>query len=223
MISLVNVSKRYGTTVRVNALLNVNLHIAPNDYVGILGPSGSGKSTLLHIMGLLDHPTEGQVLMDGKNVARLSDLEMSGLRGKTIGFVFQAYHLIAHMNMVENAALPLFYQGASGPERRHKAESLLKTLRLAHRLHHLPGQLSGGECQRVAIARALAADPPLLLADEPTGNLDSENGAQIMAIFDELHKKGKTIVIITHDAKVAARAHRIVRINDGMLTEDSPQ
>lgn len=223
MISLVNVSKRYGTTVRVNALLNVNLHIAPNDYVGILGPSGSGKSTLLHIMGLLDRPTEGQVLLDGKNVARLSDLEISGLRGRTIGFVFQSYHLIAHMNMVENVALPLFYQEVSGAERRQKAESLLKTMRLSHRLHHLPGQLSGGECQRVAIARALAADPPFLLADEPTGNLDSENGAQIMAIFDELHKQGKTIVIITHDAKVAARAHRIVRINDGMLTEDPPQ
>ncbi len=223
MIRFVNVSKQYGTTIRVNALQNVNLHIAPNDYVGILGPSGSGKSTLLHIMGLLDHPTEGQVLLNGKNVSRLSDLEISGLRGKTIGFVFQSYHLIAHMNMVENAALPLFYQGVSGPERRQKAESLLKTMRLSHRLHHLPGQLSGGECQRVAIARALAADPPFLLADEPTGNLDSENGAQILAIFDELHKQGKTIVIITHDSKVAARAHRIVRINDGILTEDPPQ
>jgi len=221
MINLVNVSKRYGATVCINALLNVNLHIAPNDYVGILGPSGSGKSTLLHIMGLLDHPTEGQVLLDGKNVARLSDIEISGLRGRTIGFVFQSYHLVAHMNMVENAALPLFYQGVSGAERRKKAEALLKMMRLSHRLHHLPGQLSGGECQRVAIARALAADPPFLLADEPTGNLDSENGAQIMAIFDELHKQGKTIVIITHDAKVASRAHRIIQINDGMLTEDS--
>jgi len=220
MIRFVNVSKRYGTTVRVNALQNVNLHIVPNDYLGILGPSGSGKSTLLHIMGLLDRPTEGQVFLEGKNVSRLSDLEISGLRGKTIGFVFQAYHLIAHMNMVENTALPLFYQGVAAPERRQKAESLLKMMRLSHRLHHLPGQLSGGECQRVAIARALAADPPFLLADEPTGNLDSENGAQIMAIFDELHKQGKTIVIITHDAKVASRAHRIVQINDGILTED---
>ena len=140
MIRLVNVSKRYGTVVHVNALLNVSLHIAPNDYVGILGPSGSGKSTLLHIMGLLDHPTEGKVLLGGKNVSRLSDLEISGLRGKTIGFVFQSYHLIAHMNMVENVALPLFYQGGADAERRQIAESLLKKMHLSHRLHHLPGQ-----------------------------------------------------------------------------------
>jgi len=220
MIRLVNVSKRYGAAIRVHALRNVNLDIKPNDYIGILGPSGSGKSTLLHIMGLLDHPSEGQVLVQGKNAAHLPDLQLSGLRGKTIGFVFQSYHLIPHINMVENVALPLFYQGVPAAERRQKAESLLKMVRLGHRLHHLPGQLSGGECQRVAIARALAADSPILLADEPTGNLDTETGMQIMEIFEDLHKRGKTIVIITHDPRVAARTHRIVKISDGILTEN---
>jgi len=223
MIRLVNVSKRYGATIRVHALSNANLHIKPKDYIGILGPSGSGKSTLLHIMGLLDRPTEGQVLVQGKNAAHLPDLALSGLRGKTIGFVFQSYHLIPHINMVENAALPLFYQGVPARERRQKAESLLKMVGLGHRLHHLPGQLSGGECQRVAIARALAADSPILLADEPTGNLDTETGMQIMAIFEDLHKQGKTIVIITHDPRVAARTMRIVKINDGILTEEPGQ
>jgi putative ABC transport system ATP-binding protein len=222
MIRLVNVCKQYGEGVYVQALRNASLHVAANDYIGILGPSGSGKSTLLHIMGLLDRPTSGEIFVKEKNIARLADMEMSHLRGRMIGFVFQSYYLISHLDAVENVALPLFYQGISAGQRQDKAKALLKKVRLSHRFHHRPNQLSGGECQRVAIARALAVDPPLLLADEPTGNLDSESGIQIMSIFDELHQQGKTIVIITHDAHVAGHAKRIINITDGLLTENSP-
>jgi putative ABC transport system ATP-binding protein len=173
-------------------------------------------------MGLLDRPTSGEIFVKEKNIARLADMEMSHLRGRMIGFVFQSYYLISHLDAVENVALPLFYQGISAGQRQDKAKALLKKVRLSHRFHHRPNQLSGGECQRVAIARALAVDPPLLLADEPTGNLDSESGIQIMSIFDELHQQGKTIVIITHDAHVAGHAKRIINITDGLLTENSP-
>jgi putative ABC transport system ATP-binding protein len=222
MIKLINVSKTYALGDGVRALRNATLAIAPNEYVGILGPSGSGKSTLLYLIGLLDTPTEGRILFEGKDIALLSDTELSALRGRSIGFVFQSYHLVPHLTVRENVELPLYYQGLDPWERHDRAMARIDAVGLAHRARHLPAELSGGERQRVAIARALVTDPKLILADEPTGNLDSRAGGEILAIFEQLHAQGRTVVMITHDLAIARRFPRIVRILDGALQEAAP-
>lgn len=219
MIELINISKIYPAGTGVRALEGVNLTIRDGEYVGILGPSGSGKSTLLNLLGLLDGPTGGVLRYDDRDTTTFTDAELSRFRGRKIGFVFQSFHLINHLSVIENVELPLFYQGIPPRERRARAEAHLQAVNLGHRLFHRPRQLSGGECQRTAIARALVTDPPMILADEPTGNLDSRSGQEILAIFDGLHRQGKTLVVITHDLTVARRIPRIVRIADGILTE----
>jgi putative ABC transport system ATP-binding protein len=222
VIRLENVTKTYAVGAGVYALRAVDLHIRPNDYVAVVGPSGSGKSTLLHLVGLLDAPTSGRVLFDGRDTARMDDGELSRLRGRSIGFVFQSFHLIPHLSVLENVEMPLFYQSLSPHARRRAARRQIAAVGLSHREHHLPRQLSGGECQRAAIARALAPDPGLILADEPTGNLDSHNGSEILAIFDGLHRQGKTLMVITHDTALAGRIPRSVRMADGRVLEVSP-
>ena len=219
MIELVNVSKIFPAGAGVRALQEVNLRVAEGEYVGILGPSGSGKSTLLNLLGLLDAPTSGVLNYGGRDTTTFTDKELSRFRGQFIGFVFQSFHLINHLSVIENVELPLFYQGVPARERRERATAQLEAVNLGHRLTHRPRQLSGGECQRVAISRALVTNPPMILADEPTGNLDSKSGQEVLAIFDGLHRQGKTLIVITHDLTVAQRIPRIVRIADGVLTE----
>ena len=219
MIQLIDIAKIYPAGAGVRALEGVNLTIRDGEYVGILGPSGSGKSTLLNLLGLLDTPTAGVLWYDDRDTTTFTDAELSRFRGRAIGFVFQSFHLINHLSVVENVELPLFYQGVPPRERRARAEAHLAAVNLGHRLFHRPRQLSGGECQRTAIARALVTDPPMILADEPTGNLDSKSGQEILAIFDALHQQAKTLVVITHDLTVAKRIPRIVHIADGVLTE----
>ncbi len=219
MIELINVSKIYPAGAGVRALQAVNLKVDRGEYVGILGPSGSGKSTLLNLLGLLDSPTSGIMNYDGRDTTTFSDRELSQFRGQFIGFVFQSFHLISHLSVIENVELPLFYQGVRARERRERSATQLEAVNLGHRLTHRPRQLSGGECQRVAIARALVTNPPMILADEPTGNLDSKSGQEILAIFDALRGEGKTLIVITHDPGVAGRIPRIVKIADGLLTE----
>jgi putative ABC transport system ATP-binding protein len=219
MIELINVSKIFPAGAGVRALQEVNLKVAEGEYVGILGPSGSGKSTLLNLLGLLDAPTSGVLNYGGRDTTTFTDQELSKFRGQFIGFVFQSFHLINHLSIIENVELPLFYQGVPARERRERATAQLEAVNLGHRLTHRPRQLSGGECQRVAISRALVTNPPMILADEPTGNLDSKSGQEILAIFDALHRQGKTLIVITHDLHVAQRIPRIVQIADGVLTE----
>lgn len=220
MIRLESVSRTYATGGGVTVLRDVNLHIRRGDSACIIGPSGSGKSTMLNILGLLDRPTGGKFFFEGHDTSTLDDEQLSHLRGRRIGFIFQSFHLIPHLSVVENVELPLFYQRIPPAERRRIATEKLAQVRLAHRHDHRPNQLSGGECQRTAIARALATNTELLLADEPTGNLDQKTGAEILALFDELSAAGKTLLCITHDMNVAARFKRRIRINDGQLTEE---
>ncbi len=222
MIRLVDVNKDYALGDGVRALRNINLEIAPGEYVGIIGPSGSGKSTLLYILGLLDTPTQGAVLFDGQDTAGLPDPALSLLRSRRIGFVFQAYHLVPHLTVLENVALPLSYQGVAPRARLARARERIAEVGLDPRAGHRPAELSGGERQRAAIARALVAEPGLILADEPTGNLDSQTGADILALFERLHAAGKTVVMITHDPTIARRFPRLLRMTDGCLCEDAP-
>lgn len=203
----------------VHALRNVNLQVDPGDYLSIIGPSGSGKSTLLHILGLLDRPTSGEYRLDGMATGSASESDRSALRGGRIGFVFQSFHLLPHRTVLDNVLLATLYSGVPRAEREDRARAALDRVGLGHRLDFTPTTLSGGERQRVAIARAVVANPKLLLADEPTGNLDTTNSAGIMDLFDELHRDGLTLVVITHDLAVSARASRRVRITDGMLQE----
>jgi putative ABC transport system ATP-binding protein len=207
----------------VTALRGVSLTIAPGDYAAILGPSGSGKSTLMHLLGGLDRPTTGTLLIAGRDVAGLSPAELAALRNRTIGFVFQAFHLLPRTSAVDNVALPLVYAGVRAGERRRRAAALLERVGLGHRLGHRPNQLSGGEQQRVAIARALVTGPSLLLADEPTGNLDTVTGAEVLALLETLNREsGVAVVLVTHDHEVASRAHRQIRMRDGVIIpEDS--
>jgi len=221
MITLSHITKTYAVGDGLTVLKDVSLQVRKNDYLGIVGASGSGKSTLLHLMGLLDRPTSGEVVFEGRDIATLNDEDLSHVRGRSIGFVFQAFHLIQHMSVLENVELPLFYQGVDPQERRRRAKAQLAAVGMAQRAHHRPTQLSGGEMQRVAISRALVTDPPLILADEPTGNLDSKNGQDILALFRELHGCGKTLVMITHDRSVAAGLPRVVHITDGRLEGES--
>jgi putative ABC transport system ATP-binding protein len=204
----------------VPALRGVSLTIPAGEYAAIVGPSGSGKSTLMHLLGGLDRPTSGTLLVAGRDVAKLDSAELAALRNQTIGFVFQAFHLLPRTSAVDNVALPLVYAGVRAGDRRRRAAAVLERVGLGHRLKHRPNQLSGGEQQRVAIARALVTDPSLLLADEPTGNLDSNTGAEVLALLEALNREsGVAVVLVTHDHEVAARARRQVRMRDGQIVE----
>ena len=222
MIRLRNITRTYAMGGGLTVLNDVSLDIERNEYVSILGPSGSGKSTMLHLIGLLDRPTTGRLEFDGQDTRELDDEELSHLRGHRIGFIFQSFHLVSNLSVVENVEMPLFYQHVPRRERRQRAEACLEQVRLSHRLGHHPNQLSGGERQRTAIARALAANPDVILADEPTGNLDSKVGAEIFDIFEGLRAQGKTLVVITHDISVARRIPRAIRIRDGQIVGDGP-
>jgi putative ABC transport system ATP-binding protein len=209
--------------VSVPALRGVSLTVEPGDYLAIVGASGSGKSTLMHLLGGLDRPTAGTLVIGGRDVATLSPAEMARLRNETIGFVFQSFHLLARTTARDNVALPLVYRGMGRRERRERAVAMLQRVGLAHRVHHRPTQMSGGEQQRVAIARALVTDPSVLLADEPTGNLDSTTGHSVLALLESLNADGVAVVLVTHDRDVAARARRQIVMRDGRIVPpDSP-
>ena len=204
----------------VRALRGVSLTIARNEYVAIMGPSGSGKSTLMNVIGCLDTPTSGTYLLEGQSVSAMSDDELAEIRNRRIGFVFQTFNLLPRANVLHNVELPLIYAGVERAERRRRAEAAIARVGLADRAHHRPNELSGGQRQRVAIARALVGNPSIILADEPTGNLDSKTGEEIMRIFDELHAAGQTIILITHEDDIAAHARRTIRLHDGVIESD---
>jgi len=220
LIRLTDVVRSFGSPP-VTALAGVNLTIEEGEFVAIVGASGSGKSTLLNLIGTLDRPTSGSITLDGVDTVALSDAELSALRSRRIGFVFQQFHLREGVTAVENVADGLLYTGTPRAERRRRAHQALEQVGLAHRLTHLPHQLSGGERQRVAIARAVINDPPLLLADEPTGNLDSRSGESVVALLQSLHARGTSIVVITHDVALATRLPRRVSISDGIVLTDT--
>jgi putative ABC transport system ATP-binding protein len=222
LIELRDITKTYtpgGAAVR--ALRGVSLCVESGEFVALVGPSGSGKSTLMHLIGLLDHPTSGIYLFEGEDVSRLSRTGLAVLRNRKIGFVFQGFHLLARQSAWENVTLPMVYAGRSAADRRKRAFELLSRVGLADRVSHRPNELSGGQQQRVAIARSLANDPRLLLADEPTGNLDSATGTEVLAQFRALHAAGQTIVLVTHDGAVAETAKRIVTLRDGVIVSDT--
>jgi len=222
VLALRGVTKSYGQgDARVEVLHGLDLEVAAGEFVAIMGPSGSGKSTLLNILGCLDRPTGGAYLLDGDDVAGFNDDQLSLIRNGRIGFIFQSYNLIAQLTVLENVKVPLLYRARGQGGGAQRAQELLRTIGLSHRLTHRPSQLSGGECQRVAIARALVNDPILILADEPTGNLDTKTGAEVLELLEGLHRQGRTIVLITHDPAVARRAGRTVRLQDGRLKEAS--
>jgi len=221
VLELRAIEKIYGLgDASLRVLKGIDLSIVEGEYVAIIGPSGSGKSTLLNLLGCLDRPTSGAYLLSGEDVAKFSDRELSRIRNIRIGFVFQSFHLISHLTVHENVELPLFYARMSRAARRERCREVLDRVGLSHRLDHVPAQLSGGERQRVAVARALSNDPALILADEPTGNLDSKTSAEIMELFHDLHTAGRTVVVITHDPEIAAAAPRRVLLRDGLIESD---
>ncbi len=207
-------------SVLVEALRGIDLRIEPGEYLAIMGASGSGKSTLMNILGCLDRPTSGSYQLDGRDVSVMDDQELSRVRRERIGFVFQAFNLISELNTVENVEVPLFYQGVSRAQRRRRAMSKIEKVGLADRITHRPSELSGGQQQRVAIARALVNEPAVIMADEPTGNLDSATGEAILNLLGDLHAGGMTILVVTHDPRVADRCQRIVRLSDGLVESD---
>jgi putative ABC transport system ATP-binding protein len=221
IIRLEKIEKHYvlGEVV-VRALRGVDLEIRPGEYVAIMGPSGSGKSTMLNLLGCLDRPTHGRYFLGGTDVSLMPDDELSEARGKRIGFIFQSYNLIAQLTVIENIQVPLMYQGADLVKHYDRCVNLAKLVGLGERLDHRPFQLSGGQQQRVAVARSLVNDPLMILADEPTGNLDSKTGAEVLEMIDNLNRSGKTIVLVTHDEKVAARAHRVIHMRDGVIDRE---
>ena len=218
ILDIENVSKSYklGKT-DVPVLNDINLTINKGEFAAIMGPSGSGKSTLMNLIGCLDRPTSGKILVTGMDISKLSDIELARIRGKKIGFVFQTFNLISRLSAQKNVEMPMVYQDIPGKMREKRAKMLLEMLGLGERAGHKPPELSGGQRQRVAIARALANEPEILLADEPTGNLDSKTGLEIMQIFDKLHCDGRTILMVTHDAQLARNCDRIIRLKDGMI------
>ncbi len=222
IIRLEHIYKDYplgNSTVRV--LKDINLSVHPGEYVALMGPSGSGKSTLMNIIGALDVPTSGKYILNGREVEKLTDDQLAEVRNKEIGFVFQTFNLLPRLSALENVALPLIYAGVSKRERLERARRMLADVGLADRMDHKPNQLSGGQRQRVAIARALINNPSILLADEPTGNLDSQSSEDVMKLFDRLHGQGHTIILVTHEPDIAAHAKRLVRLLDGKILEDT--
>jgi len=221
LISLKEIGKVYRTgKITVNALRNINLTVKRGEFIAIVGPSGSGKSTLMNILGCLDTPSSGEYLLDNQSVARLTIHQLAQIRNKKIGFIFQNFNLLAYATAYENVELPLIFAGKPGSYRKQKIMESLAVVGLADRAEHKPTELSGGEMQRVAIARALANDPDIILADEPTGNLDSHSGADIIALFERLNEQGRSVVTITHDMNIAARCKRVIKIKDGQIEDD---
>ncbi len=204
----------------LRVLKGITLDINKNEYVALMGPSGSGKSTLMNIIGCLDSPTAGKYILNGQDVSTMADDDLADVRNKEIGFVFQQFNLLPRLSAMENVALPLVYAGMSKKSRVEKAMHVLSQVNLTDRSHHRPNELSGGQCQRVAIARALVNDPSLILADEPTGNLDTKTSYEIMEIFGEIHRRGNTVVLVTHEEDIAKHAHRVVRLRDGLVETD---
>jgi putative ABC transport system ATP-binding protein len=223
LITIKHLQKTYviGEEV-INALKDVSLTIYKNEYVALMGPSGSGKSTLMNMLGCLDSPTSGEYILNQLSVAQMSDNQLAEVRNKQIGFVFQTFNLLPRATTLENVALPLVYAGFSKVERDERAKEVLESVGLGNRMNHKPNELSGGQRQRVAVARALVNNPAIILADEPTGNLDSKTSVEIMGLFEEIHKKGNTIILVTHEEDIALHAHRIVRLKDGLVESDSP-
>ena len=217
MIQLQKIDKIYRTEeIETVALENVNLEVNKGEFLAVMGPSGCGKSTLLNVIGLLDMPTSGKVILDGKETFNMKDKELAKFRNEKLGFVFQSFHLINSLNVLDNVELPLLYRNVSASERRERAEEVLKKVGLSHRMRHFPSQLSGGQCQRVAIARAVIGNPFIILADEPTGNLDSKMGAEVMDLLHKLNQEdGRTIVMVTHDENMAKETGRTIRFLDG--------
>lgn len=204
----------------VKVLKGIDLEIEKGEYVAFMGPSGSGKSTLMNLLGCLDTPTSGQYILNGKDVSKMTDDELAEIRNKEIGFVFQTFNLLPRTTALENVALPMIYAGASKSQRKERAEKVLADVGLADRMDHKPNQLSGGQRQRVAVGRALVNNPSIILADEPTGNLDSKTSLEIMNLFDEIHRSGNTVILVTHEEDIARHAHRIIRLRDGMIESD---
>ncbi|MGC4039669.1 MAG: ABC transporter ATP-binding protein [Flavobacterium sp.] len=210
-----------GTEV-INVLKGIDLHINKGEYVALMGPSGSGKSTLMNLLGCLDTPTSGTYILNGNDVSQMHDDELAEIRNKEIGFVFQTFNLLPRTTALDNVALPMIYAGYSKPERIERATEVLKQVNLSDRMDHQPNQLSGGQRQRVAIARALVNKPSIILADEPTGNLDSKTSVEIMNLFNEIHSNGNTVILVTHEEDIARYAHRIIRLRDGLIESDNP-
>jgi putative ABC transport system ATP-binding protein len=222
IIKLTEIKKIYQMgSQEVRALNGVSLNIYKNEYVAIMGPSGSGKSTMMNVVGCLDTPSSGEYILNGNHVSKMSDDELATVRNKEIGFVFQTFNLLPRSNCLANVELPLIYAGIRPAERKKLASDALERVGLGDRMDHRPNELSGGQRQRVAIARALVNKPSILLADEPTGNLDSKTGIEIMSLFDELYKQGNTIIVVTHEEEIAAHARRIIRLRDGLLESDT--
>ncbi len=205
---------------KVHALKSITLDIGSNEYVALMGPSGSGKSTLMNLLGCLDTPSEGEYFLNGTNVSTMEDGELAEVRNKDIGFVFQTFNLLPRLSALDNVALPLVYAGMSKSDRTEKAMAALESVGLGDRVEHKPNELSGGQRQRVAIARALVNNPAIILADEPTGNLDTKTSIEIMSIFEKIHKSGNTIILVTHEPDIAEHAHRIIRLRDGLVETD---
>ena len=218
LIRLRSVTRTYPMgKVPVHALRGIDLDIEANEYIAIMGPSGSGKSTLMNILGCLDSPTSGTFHLEGRDVSDLSDAQLSRLRGDFVGFVFQTFNLLPRMTALHNVEMPLIYAGVRGRRRKQLAQATLERVGLADRMHHRPNEMSGGQRQRVAIARALVNDPSLILADEPTGNLDSGTGREIMSVLDDLHEQGNTILLVTHETYIAEHASRAIQLSDGLI------
>ncbi|MBL7917940.1 MAG: ABC transporter ATP-binding protein [Bacteroidia bacterium] len=223
MIVLKNIEKAYKLGKEtIYALRDVSLNVKKNEYVALMGPSGSGKSTLMNMIGCLDTPTNGTYILNNISVAEMSDSQLAEVRNKEIGFVFQTFNLLPRATTLENVALPLVYAGMSKPDREARAKEVLEQVGLTNRMFHKPNELSGGQRQRVAIARALVNNPAIILADEPTGNLDSKTSIEIMGLLEDIHEKGNTIILVTHEEDIAMHAHRIVRLRDGLVERDEP-
>lgn len=221
LITLTDIGRKYVIGAEtIHALKSVSLTINKGEFVALMGPSGSGKSTLMNILGCLDTPTKGTYILNGNQVSEMSDSELAEIRNKEIGFVFQTFNLLPRSSSLENVALPLVYAGIGRDEREDRAQKTLESVGLGNRIHHKPNELSGGQRQRVAVARALVNNPSIILADEPTGNLDTKTSVEIMGLLEEIHSKGNTIILVTHEEDIAQHAHRIVRMRDGLIEND---